>query len=103
VCVGVVCVCVCVRHAWLCRLYLPYSEDSSSGGINFLFGIVNAIVFVALVLVMTVILVLLFKYRCDKVRTRGGAARKRGGAARKRGAAWMNMALEKFGLLGECF
>ena len=60
------------------RLYLPYSENSSSGGINFLFGVVNAIVFVALVLVMTIVLVLLFKYRCDKVSKRGGATKKSG-------------------------
>ena len=59
----IVCMCVC-----MCRYYLPYSEDNSNSGINFLLGIVNAIVFVALILVMTVILVLLFKYRCDKVR-----------------------------------
>ncbi len=59
----IVCMCVC-----MCRYYLPYSEDNSNSGINFLLGVVNAIVFVALILVMTVILVLLFKYRCDKVR-----------------------------------
>ncbi len=59
----IVCMCVC-----MCRYYLPYSENNSNSGINFLLGIVNAIVFVALILVMTVILVLLFKYRCDKVR-----------------------------------
>lgn len=47
-------------------LYIPFDESSSSSGKNFLFGVVNAIVFIALVLVMTTVLVLLFKYNCNK-------------------------------------
>lgn len=46
---------------------IPFNEDSNSGGTNFVFGLVNALVFVAIVVVMTIVLVLLFKYRCYRV------------------------------------
>ena len=56
----------------LCRLYLPLHEnEAKGGGQTFLFALVNALVFVALILVMTVLLVCLFKYRCYKVSLRG--------------------------------
>lgn len=52
----------------LSRLYIPFDESSdNSGGLNFAFGLVNALVFVVIVVVMTVLLVLCFKYRCYRV------------------------------------
>ena len=47
-------------------LYLPFEENNSNTGINILYGLINAIVFVAFVAVMTIVLVLLLKYRCDR-------------------------------------
>ena len=48
-------------------MYLPFVESSSSSGVNFLFGIVNALVFLVIVIVMTTLLVVLFKYKCYRV------------------------------------
>ena len=56
--------CVYLLH----RIYLPFNEDSSnSGGVNFVFGLVNALVFVVIVVFMTFLLVILFKYKCYRV------------------------------------
>lgn len=46
--------------------FLPFNENSSSGGTNFLFGLVNVIVIIVLVVIMTTLLIILLKYRCDK-------------------------------------
>ena len=50
-----------------CRLYIPFDETSSSGGVNFAFGLINAVVFLVIVIVMTTVLVCLFKYKCYRV------------------------------------
>ena len=50
-------------------IYTPFQEDdASSGGQTFLFALLNALIVVAIVIVMTVVLVCLFKYRCYRVR-----------------------------------
>ena len=50
------------------RLYLPFDESTSTSGIQtFGFALINAAVFIAIIVVMTVLLVCLFKYRCYKV------------------------------------
>ena len=49
-------------------IYLPFDENQSSNGLNFIVGLVNALVFVMIVLVMTTLLVILFKYKCYRVR-----------------------------------
>ena len=46
--------------------YLPFDETGSSTGKDVLYGFVNAIVFVALIVVMTIIFVILLKFKCDK-------------------------------------
>ena len=51
-----------------CSVYTPFNEDeASSGGLTFLFALLNALIVVAIVIVMTVVLVILFKYRCYRV------------------------------------
>ncbi|KAL5463363.1 hypothetical protein EMCRGX_G032256 [Ephydatia muelleri] len=46
-------------------VYTPLREESAgSGGVTFLFALVNALIIIGLVVVMTVILVLLFKFEC---------------------------------------
>jgi hypothetical protein len=48
------------------RVYL-LPEQNDSGGVNFAIGIANALIFVAIILVMTTLLVVLFKYKCYRV------------------------------------
>eukprot|EP00118_Oscarella_pearsei_P001568 m.7775 g.7775 ORF g.7775 m.7775 type:complete len:460 (+) comp19627_c0_seq2:304-1683(+) len=48
-------------------IYLPYDETDASGGSQFGEAIVNASVFIGIVVVMTVVLVILYKKRCYKV------------------------------------
>ena len=49
-------------------VYTPFNEDqANSGGQTFLFALLNALIVVAIVVVMTVVLVCLFKYRCYRV------------------------------------
>lgn len=50
-----------------CRVYIPYSEDTSSSSSKFGEALVNTLVFLAIVVVMTIVLVVLYKYRCYKV------------------------------------
>lgn len=50
-------------------VYTPFNENqASSGGQTFLFALLNALIVLCIVIVMTVVLVLLFKYRCYRVR-----------------------------------
>ncbi len=59
--------CVCIP-LFPCSIYTPFDEnDTSSGGETFLFALLNALIVVAIVIVMTVVLVCLFKYRCYRV------------------------------------
>lgn len=55
---------------WLfhCSIYTPFNENKASGGgLTFLFALGNALIVVAIVVVMTIVLVCLFKYRCYRV------------------------------------
>ena len=72
------CACACTRthvHVHMCidpfpfcSVYTPFNEDeASSGGQTFLFALLNALIVVTIVVLMTVVLVLLFKYRCYRV------------------------------------
>lgn len=48
--------------------YTPFNENESSGsGEKLGFALINVIIFLGIVIVMTVVLVILFKYRCYKV------------------------------------
>lgn len=50
-------------------IYTPFNEDNASGGgQTFLFALLNAIIVLAIVVVMTVVLVCLFYHRCYRVR-----------------------------------
>lgn len=47
---------------------LAFAENADqSGGTRFLFSLLNAVIFVAVILVITVLFVILYKYRCLKV------------------------------------
>ncbi|XP_004349389.2 Presenilin2 [Capsaspora owczarzaki ATCC 30864] len=46
--------------------YIAFKEDSDSGAENFGGAIINALIIVGVILVMTCVLVLLYKYRCYK-------------------------------------
>lgn len=51
----------------LYRVYIPYKEDSGSSSSNFGKALVNALAFLSIVVVMTVVLVVMYKYRWYKV------------------------------------
>jgi hypothetical protein len=48
------------------RIYIPYDEKDSSSSSKLGQAVVNTLVFLGIVVVMTVILVVLYKYRCYK-------------------------------------
>ncbi|XP_065882451.1 presenilin-1-like [Dysidea avara] len=49
-------------------LYTPFNENSSSGsGQKLGFALINVLIFLCIIIVMTVVLVVLFKYRCYKI------------------------------------
>ena len=57
-----------IVHLHHSSYYLPFDESQSSSGIQtFGFALINAAVFITIIVVMTVLLVCLFKYRCYKV------------------------------------
>jgi ABC-type Fe3+ transport system permease subunit len=50
-------------------IYIPYDEKDSSSSSKLGQAVVNTLVFLGIVVVMTVILVVLYKYRCYKVKS----------------------------------